>query len=173
MRIVDVKKQEIHGGTIRVYVTHKNNQYKVHSRVKKMFDQEKSKELNTKKIYSKFASTVEANRKIFTKLITKIKNERKKIVGYGAAAKGNVFLNYYKLGDEDIPYIVDSIEFKQGKFTPGTHIPIFPEDKLQKEKIDYLIILAWNFSDEIMKKQKKFHEKGGKFIICTPKPIII
>jgi len=168
LRIIDIKKQKIHGGTIRIFVTHVKNSLKANSRVKNIIDLEQKYTLHKPDIYLKFERNVKKNRETFIKILQKLKKSNKKIVGYGAAAKGNVFLNYYKLGMDDIPYIVDSISYKQGKYTPGIHIPIFPERKLTKDKVDYVIIFAWNFAKEIIEKNKDYRERGGQFIITIP-----
>ena len=96
-----------------------------------------------------------------------------RIAAYGAPAKGNTLLNYFKIGREFIDYIVDDSPLKQGLFTPGTHIPVVPPTRLKQDNPQYLFILAWNFADPIIKKHEWFKAKGGKFIIPVPSPKII
>ena len=105
--------------------------------------------------------------------LMKLKNENIKVIGYGAAAKGNTLLNYYHIGPELIKFIADLSPMKQNKFTPGTHVPVYNPERIYETRPDYMLILAWNFADEIMKQQSKFKEMGGKFIIPVPEVKII
>src|SRR3989344_543352 len=103
-----------------------------------------------------------------------VKKDKKRIIGYGAAAKGNVLMNYFGIDRKFLDYIVDSTPFKQGLFTPGNHIPIVGEMQFRNDKnVDFALILAWNFADEIIAKEKKFKKIGGKFIVPIPKLKII
>ncbi|GAG37897.1 unnamed protein product, partial [marine sediment metagenome] len=97
----------------------------------------------------------------------------KKVIGYGAAAKGNTLLNYCHIESELIEFIADLSPMKQNKFIPGVHIPVYNPEQIYEAKLDYMLILAWNFADEIMKQQSKFKEMGGKFIIPVPEVRII
>ena len=103
----------------------------------------------------------------------KLKSENKKVIGYGAAAKGNTLLNYYHMGPELIEFIADLSPMKQNKFTPGTHIPVYSPKRICEAKYNYMLILAWNFADEIMKQQSKFKEMGGRFIFPVPEVRIV
>ena len=107
------------------------------------------------------------------KLLTKLKYEKKTIIGYGAAAKTTTLLNYFDIGNKIISFIVDDNKLKQNRYTPGTRIPIFNSKQLYKKKPDYVILLAWNYSNFIIKKHKKFFKTGGKFIVPFPKIRII
>ena len=98
----------------------------------------------------------------------RIKKENRSVIGYGASAKGNVFTNYCNITTELLDYVVDSTPYKHGKYTPGTHLPIYPESKLDKDTPDYALLLSWNFADEIIEKQKKYRERGGQFIVTIP-----
>ena len=115
--------------------------------------------------YRTFAKNVKERKNTFLKLLSELKKKKRKIVGYGAPAKGNTFLNYCKITTKDIWYIVDSTPFKQGLFLPGTHIPIHHEGKLFSDIPDYIVILAWNFAEEIIKKNAALRKKGVKFIL--------
>ncbi|MFQ5621706.1 MAG: methyltransferase C-terminal domain-containing protein, partial [Candidatus Nanoarchaeia archaeon] len=103
----------------------------------------------------------------------KLKADGKSIVGYGAPAKGNVLLNYCKIGTETLDYIIDSTQAKQGLYTPGMHIPVLAPEKFREDCLDYALMLAWNFEEEILKKEFRYREGGGKFIIPIPDPRIV
>src|SRR3990167_7214610 len=108
------------------------------------------------------------NKEELTKVLKELKAQGKRIVGYGAAAKGNVLTNFFRIGPDLLDYIVDSIPYKQGLYTPGLHIPIFSESKVLEDLPDYALILAWNFADEIIEKNSDFRRRGGKFINTVP-----
>ena len=105
--------------------------------------------------------------------MTKLKGEGKKVICYGAASKATTVFNYCGIGPDLIDYIVDTTTDKQGKLSPGMHIPVYPDKKLLEDQPDYALILAWNFADEIIQNNSKYQENGGKFIIPTPKPKIV
>lgn len=169
--LIDVQRLSIHGGSVRVFVS--KIPKRSNERVKKMLQLEKKKGMLDSQTYLKFRRKVDKLRHELVQLLWKLRLDNKQIVGYGASAKGNIVLNYCRIGPETLDYIVDSISYKQGKFTPGMHIPIFPEEKLLKDKPAYTLLLAWNFADEIIKKQDEYRKKGGKFILAIPKVKIV
>jgi hypothetical protein len=168
MKIIDIKRSSIHGGSLRVYISKENSSLKESPTVSEYSHIEIIKKLTQKETYRNFAKRVKAIKASTVQYLSFLKKQGKTIVGYGASAKGNVLLNYCNIKSNILDYIVDSIPYKQGRFTPGTHIPIVPESVLLKEMPDYTIILAWNFADEIMNKQNKYREKGGRFILTIP-----
>ncbi len=168
LKLVDIVKQRVHGGSVRVIVAHQNSDLKPTSAIKEFLDAEVEAGMKTPEYYAGFAKRVEKIKEDLTSLLKKLRKDGKRIIGYGAAAKGNVTLNYCQIGTDLIEYIVDSVPYKQGRFTPGTHVPIFPELKLEKDNPDYVLLLAWNFADEIMQKQEAYRQKGGQFIIAIP-----
>ena len=172
LEIFDVKKQSVHGGTIRVFISQKNS-FKVKDSVKHFLDEEHKFGLDNIEIYRNFSVKVaEFKRKLKTELEI-IKKENKSIFGYGAPAKGNVLLNYCDIDTNFLDYIIDTTPLKQGKYTPGTHIPIFPPEKISDKGDGHIaLLLAWNYESEILEKEKQFREKGGKFLIPIPTPII-
>jgi len=102
-----------------------------------------------------------------------LKNQGAKIAGYGAPAKGNILLNYCKIGTDILDYVTDTTPFKQGCYTPGMHIPVFPESHFHEFPPDYALLLAWNYADAILQKEHEYRQAGGKFIMPIPKPQIV
>jgi hypothetical protein len=168
LKIIKVKKLPVHGGSIRVYVVKDNSNQSTENIVGSYLKKEQIAGISKLITYKKFAKRVKMIKLSIIKLLKELKTQNKKIVGYGASAKGNVMLNYCGIDTKYISYIVDSISYKQGMYTPGTHIPIYPESRLEKEMPDYALLLSWNFADEILRKNICFREKGGQFIITIP-----
>ncbi len=170
MEVVDAVRTDVHGGSIRIYFMKAG---KVSEKIKELIKLENEMGLDSFEIYEEFGERVEEIKKDLLALLKKLKSEGKKIVGYGAAAKGNVLMNYMGIGSEFLDYVVDKNPLKQNLLTPGTHLPVYSPEKLKEDKPDYLLILAWNFADEIMKQQADFKKSGGKFIIPIPNPRIV
>jgi len=123
--------------------------------------------------YKEFEEKVKATKRKSLDLLIKIKNEGKTIVGYGAAGKGNTFLNYNGIRTDFLDYVVDRNTYKQGIYLPGTHIPTYAPEKIKETKPDYVLILPWNLKKEITKQHKYIKEWGGKFLVMIPEPEII
>ena len=102
-----------------------------------------------------------------------LKREGKRLVGYGAPAKGNTLLGFLELGPETLEYIVDKSPLKQGRYTPGTHIPVVPVERLLKDQPDFCLLLAWNFEEEILVQQAEYRRRGGKFILPVPEVRVV
>lgn len=173
MVVFGVQKVPVHGGTIRVYVKKIGGKHKIEKSVKEFLDQEKKMKLTQKKTYLDYANLVLENKVKLVTLLADIKTRGKTIAAYGAPAKGNTLLNYFGIGPEILDYVVDDSPWKQGLYTPGKRIPVVSSKTLYEKRPDYLLILAWNFADSIMKMHDKYKKLGGKFIIPVPKPIII
>ena len=141
--------------------------------LKKFLQKERDLKLNEDKVYKKFARKPLIIRKKLTRMLFDIKKQGKKIAGYGAPAKATTLLNFCGITKNTIDYITDSTPSKQNLYMPGNHIPILPPDTLKKNVPDYVIILAWNSADAIMKKEQWFTKQGGKFIVPIPYPTII
>ena len=118
--------------------------------------------------YFGFSDKVVKNAKNVKKMLVDLKQQGKKVVGYGASAKGNTLLNYFGVGNDILDYIVDTTPLKQGLYSPGTHIPVVHPDKIKEDTPDYIFILAWNYADSIIEKESALREKGVKFIIPVP-----
>lgn len=174
LEIFDVEEIAIHGGSIRIYVKHRDNIHINNSNnVSKLI--RKETELYVTKTYIDFVDRIRQIKRDTLKILIDIKNQNKKIVGYGAPAKGNTFLNYCGIRHDDglIEYVVDMNPAKQGKYLPGSHIPILHPDKIKEDRPDYILILPWNIKEEIMSQLEYVKEWGCKFIISIPNPIII
>ena len=169
LEIFDIKKQLVHGGTLRIFVSQKDN-YPINNSVNVFLNEEHKLGLDKIEFYHKFSTNVEELKKNLLKLLTQLKKENKSLLGYGAPAKGNVLLNYCGIDTNFLDCIIDTTPLKQGKYTPGMHIPIIPPKNLKNT--DVVLLLAWNYESEILLKEKIFRENGGKFLIPLPKPII-
>jgi hypothetical protein len=173
LEIFDIRKQDVHGGTIRIFISKKNN-FKVKKCVQEFIQLEYELGLNNNEIYNKFSKQVENLRNEIKKNLMNLKNDGKFLFGYGASAKGNVLLNYCDIDNNILEYIIDTTPLKQGKLTPGTHIPIFSPEKIDgKGNGDIALLLAWNYEKEIIKKEIKFQKNGGKFLVPIPSPRLI
>jgi len=174
LKMFDVEEIPTHGGSLRIYASHQEDKTKDCSQsVSQLLDREKQKGYLEIDTYMNFHENVkETKRKLLDSLI-KIKREHKKIAGYGAPGKGNTLLNYCGIGSDFLDFTVDRNPYKHGKFLPGTHIPIYDPDKIFEEKPDYVLILPWNFKDEIINQMSGIREWGGKFIIPIPEVTIV
>ncbi|EKD94514.1 MAG: hypothetical protein ACD_26C00034G0049 [uncultured bacterium] len=173
MEIFDILKTPVHGGSVRLFVQKIGDDYKIGKSVKKFIEFEKKKKLDVLQTYVDYSKSIEDNKKKLINILTDIKKDGKKIIAFGAPAKGNTLLTYFNITTNILDYIVDDSEYKHNLYTPGTHIPIYSPDRLKVDKPDYVFMLAWNFADDLMKRLKEFKKNGGKFIIPVPKPHII
>lgn len=169
LRMFDVEELSTHGGSLRVYACHTNySGHAVTARVEDMRNKEIAFGLNEIATYYAFAEKVKSLKfELLDSLVT-LKKQGKSIVAYGAPAKGNTLLNYCGIRTDFIEYTVDRSPHKQGKFLPGTHIPILDPQKIRETRPDYVLILPWNLKDEIMEQINYIHEWGGKFIVAVP-----
>ena len=170
LRVFDVEELPTHGGSLRIFACQSTNKsLKKKEAVTDLLEKEQSLGLLNISGYVSFQDRAEAIKDDFRKLIKIEKDLGKKIAAYGAAAKGNIFLNYCGIGKQSIEFVVDDTPAKQGLFLPASHIPVVAEQKLKDEKPDLIIILPWNFSTEIMEKLAYSREWGARFITCIPK----
>jgi novobiocin biosynthesis protein NovU/D-mycarose 3-C-methyltransferase len=121
----------------------------------------------------KFAGSVKHIRTQLPILIRKLKSQGKRIIGYGASAKGNTLLNTCGLNIKELDFIIDNTPFKQNKVAPGSWLPIRPPEALLKEQPDYALLLAWNFAPEIVRRETEYQKRGGRFILPIPEPRIL
>jgi SAM-dependent methyltransferase len=167
--LFDVEELPTHGGSLRIYGRHADDDSKpVGERVTQLRAKEQLAGLDRLDTYGGFSEQVkETKRKLLDFLIT-AKRAGKSVVGYGAPGKGNTLLNYCGIRQDFLDYTVDRNPYKQGKFTPGTHIPIFGPEKIRETKPDYLLLLPWNLREEIMQQMGFIREWGGQFVVPIP-----
>ena len=169
LSVFDVEQLPTHGGSIRVYGQHSENTARpVQSSLAKVRELERLNKLDQIATYTSFKAGVEAAKRALLSFMIETKESGKKIVAYGAAAKGNTLLNYCGIRQDFIEYIVDRNPHKQGLFTPGTHIPVFSPEKIVETKPDYILILPWNIRDEVTKQLSFVREWGAKFVVPIP-----
>lgn len=173
MEIFDIQKQPVHGGSIRVFVKNKEGRHPIRSSVAAYLRKERALALYEPKTWQVFAKKILNNKALLVRLLTALKLKGKTIAAYGAPAKGNTLLNYFGIGKEIIDFVVDDSPWKQGLYTPGTHIPVVSSEVLYQKKPDYLLILAWNFASSIIDNNKKYSDAGGKFIIPVSRPHVV
>lgn len=169
MKIYDVEELSTHGGSLRIYATHEDNEeYVITDKVKEILNREKKFGLTEIESYEVFGRKVEKIKRDSWKLLVTLKEEGAKIAAFGAAAKGNTFLNYCGIGKDVIDFVADSSTAKQGLYLPGTRIPIVSPDKIKEEKPDYIIILPWNLKNELTEILEYTREWGCKVITFIP-----
>jgi hypothetical protein len=168
--IFDVEEVPTHGGSLRIYVAHKEgNSRAVSGRVSELREKELKAGYADISHYFEFKNRVSALKKDIMRFLDEVKKEKKTIVGYGAPAKGNTLINYCGIGRDSIPYTVDRNPYKQGRFLPGSHIPVNKPDKIRDKRPDYVLILPWNIKDEVMEQMSFIREWGGRFVTFIPK----
>lgn len=165
LEMYNVEHMSLDGGSLRLFVRKKGKKQKPIRNIAKYLDKEIACKLDSLEPYNKFAQAVIKRKNKFRKLLNQLRKQKKKIVGYGAPAKGNTFLNYCNITKKDLAYIVDSTPYKQGLFLPGSHMPIYHENKVLLDPPHYIVILAWNFAEEIMKKNAALKSRGIHFIL--------
>ncbi|HEX7556273.1 MAG TPA: class I SAM-dependent methyltransferase, partial [Leptolinea sp.] len=170
LTIQDVELLPIHGGSLRLFVGHKPE---VSKAVEKFLADEEKWGVNNADTYLAVAHKVETLKKNLLILLKDFKRQGKKIAAYGASAKGATLLNYFKINNNLIDYIVDRSTVKQGHYAPGSHLEIFSPEKLLEDKPEYALLLTWNFWEEIVAQQANYRAAGGKFIIPIPEIRII
>jgi hypothetical protein len=169
LTLFDVEELATHGGSLRIYGKHDDNQkLAISDRVSLLKDKEQKAGLDQLETYSQFSDQVMSTKRQLLSFLIEIKNSGKTIVGYGAPAKGNTLLNYCGIGTDFLDYTCDRSPHKQGLFLPGSHIPIYHPDKIAETKPDYILILPWNLKDEIRSQLSYIREWGGKFVVPIP-----
>ncbi|HEV2392832.1 MAG TPA: class I SAM-dependent methyltransferase [Verrucomicrobiae bacterium] len=162
-----VEQLRIHGGSLRLFAGHAGAHARQRS-VEQLLTQEKRKGMDAPAYYEGFAQRVLELKRSLLDLLLQARQQGKSIAAYGASAKGSTLLNFFGLDKAALEFVADRSTYKQGRLTPGTHIPIVPAERLLERRPDYTLLLTWNFADEILEQQSAYREKGGKFIIPIP-----
>jgi len=173
LRLFDVEKINTHGGSLRYFICKNDSNHKKTKRLVSILNEEKKIGLDNFNTFKKFAKRVKNSKKKLVSLLKKIKKNNNKIISYGATYKSTTVFNYCKIDTRYIHYVTDTTFNKQGKFTPGTHIPIISPEIGFNESVDYAFLGAWNFKREILNKEKKYIKRGGKFITHVPEVKIL
>jgi methylation protein EvaC len=167
MKIIDVMGQNVHGGSMR-YVVARQGRKSVQPVVEKQLDLEEAIGLRVADTYQRFSDKVQQSRERLVDLLNQLKRQGKRVVGYGATSKSTTVTNYCRIGPDLIEYISDTTPGKQGKYNPGTHIPVVPYERFRESYPDYALLFAWNHGEEILEKEKAFENLGGRFITYVP-----
>ncbi len=174
LKIFDVEQLQTHGGSLRIFCCHEeDNTQEISPRVNDIKQLELNSGLEQLDTYLDFTDKVQQTRQSLLDFIIKAKEQNKTIVGYGAPAKGNTLLNYCNIKTDFIDYTVDRSPHKQGKFLPGTHIPVYPVERINETKPDYILILPWNLREEIAQQLEYTNEWGCKLVLPIPETRIL
>jgi hypothetical protein len=173
LTVVDVHRLAVHGGSMRVFLRRSVVAGASAPIVQDMLDEEVRAGALDVKTYDAFARRVDALGTDLLAMLRDLKLQGLKIAGYGAPAKGNTLLNYFKIGRSHLAFLVDRSPLKQGLYSPGMKIPIVSPDSIAIERPDILLVLAWNFFDEIRKQQAAFTARGGRFLLPLPHPALV
>jgi hypothetical protein len=172
LEVVDAERLPIHHGQLRATVARKGRR-RPSERVAETLDAERAAGVDRPETLQRFADATRKIKTDLTALLGRLRAEGKSVVGYGAPAKGNTLIGFLELGPESIGYIADRSTLKQGRYTPNVPIPVVPPERLLDDQPDYVVLLAWNFADEIFAQQAEFRRRGGRFIVPVPEVRIV
>jgi hypothetical protein len=168
-----IDRVPVHGGSLRLFAGDATRAGDHAPSVRALAAEEAARGLTSPRLYDDLAVKVGANRRALRALIEELVTAGCSVAAYGAPAKGNTLLNYCGIDARQIAFTVDRNPLKVGRYTPGTHIPVLPVPALLERRPDYVLVLAWNFADEIMAQQQEYRRRGGRFIIPIPQPRIV
>jgi SAM-dependent methyltransferase len=170
LTLFDVEEIPTHGGSLRIYAKHQEDSTRsIGPRVKKLLAKEEAAGFFCIDHYCSFTEQVQETKRKLLDFLIAAKRRGKSVAGYGAPGKGNTLLNYCGVRTDFLDYVVDRNPYKQGKFLPGTHIPIYPPEKIRETRPDYILILPWNLKNEVMEQIAYVREWGGRFVVPIPK----
>ena len=172
LSIFHVEHLPIHGGSLRLFAGIKGA-HRIQSSVETLLADERQKGMQGLAYYQGFADRVRSLKEALVSRLRDLKQQGKSIAAYGASAKGSTLLNFFGLGSSEIDFVVDRSTYKQGRLTPGTHLPIVAPERLMEDQPDYTLLLTWNFAEEILAQQKAYRDKGGRFIIPIPEVKVV
>ena len=168
LKLFDVEELPTHGGSIRIYACHASSARPVEPRVERMRQLERDGGLADMAVYTAFEQRVRATKRDVLDFLIRAKRDGKAVAAYGAAAKGNTLLNYCGVRADMVDYIVDKNPYKQNRFAPGTHIPVYGPERLAQTRPDYVLILPWNIRDEVVGQMGGIRDWGGRFVVAIP-----
>ena len=172
LEIFHVERLPIHGGSLRVFARHRNTG-PIGASVANLLADERWKGIADSGYYQGFADRAQRIKVDLLALLKRLKSEGRSVAAYGASAKGSTLLNFVGLGRETLDFVVDRSPYKQGRLTPGRHLPILPVEELVARMPDYALLLTWNFAEEILQQQQAYRSRGGQFIIPVPQVAVI
>ncbi len=173
LKVIDVDELPTHGGSLRVYLSHRDAHHPVSMQVGQLLKRERDGGLNDIQSYLSFGEKAKRVKRDLLAFLIEAKNEGKKVCGYGAPGKGNTLLNYCAIGPDFLDFTVDRNPYKHGRVTPGMHIPILPVEAIDMARPDYILILPWNLKDEIMQQMRHAKDWGAKFVVPIPSLTVI
>ena len=172
MHIVHAERVPLHHGQLRVSIQ-RQGEGQVQPSVAEILDMERARGIDQFETYQRFTQKTQRLKWDLHRTMTTLRARGKQVVGYGAPAKGNTLLSFLEIGPDTVRYIADRSPLKQGRYTPGSHIPVVSPDRLLRDQPDYVLLLAWNFVDEILQQQAEYRKRGGKFILPVPQVRVI
>jgi SAM-dependent methyltransferase len=172
LSIWDVERAPIHGGSLRLFVSPTGARAAA-ARVEELLEDEARIGMDGESFYLGFGRKVEELRRQLLDLLSELRAEGRRVAAYGASAKGSTLLNYFAIGSETVEFVVDRSDYKQGRYTPGTHLLILPPEELLTRRPEYVLLLTWNFADEILAQQEEYRRQGGRFIIPIPRVEVV
>jgi methylation protein EvaC len=172
MEVVEVLPQEVHGGSMR-YVVAIEGAHPVRDSVRELAKREAALGLATSECYARFRSAVERSRDELMSLLRRMRGEGKRVAGYAATSKSTTVTNYCGITPDLVEFISDTTTIKQGKFSPGVHIPVRPHEEFAANYPDYALLFGWNHRKEILEKESAFRVAGGKWIVYVPRVEVV
>jgi SAM-dependent methyltransferase len=172
MRVVDVERLPIHHGQLRAFVQ-RDGEGAVQPSVGEALDAESAMGIDRIDTYRRFAENARRLRDELGRVLSELRAEGNRVAGYGAPAKSNTLLSFLRLGPRQLDYIADRSPLKQGLYTPGAHIPVVAPERLLEDQPEYVLLLAWNFADEVIEQQAEYRARGGRFLVPVPEVRVI